>query len=109
MVRRFVYGSDPVSMLMMVVGAIALVANVWCLLLIAKHREGGVHMRASWIFSTNDVITNLGVILSGGLVLYLGSRVPDLVIGALISVVVVRGGVQILGEAKEARRGETGA
>ena len=104
-VRRFLYGSDPVSMLMMAVGAIALVANVSCLILIAKHREGGVHMRASWIFSTNDVIANLGVIISGGLVLYLGSRLPDLIIGALISAVVLRGGVQILCEAKEARQG----
>ncbi len=108
-VRRFLYGSDPVSMLMMAMGTIALVANVSCLMLIAKHREGGVHMRASWIFSTNDVIANLGVIISGGLVLYLGSRLPDLVIGALISAVVLRGGVQILREAREARQGEIGA
>jgi cation diffusion facilitator family transporter len=105
-VRRFLYGSDPLSMPMIGVGALALVANVSCLLLLAKHREGGIHMRASWIFSTNDVIANLGVIISGGLVMYLGSRLPDLIIGALISVVVVRGGVQILREAKEARQGE---
>ena len=108
-VRRFLNGSEPVSALMMAVGALALAANVSCLLLIAKHREGGVHMRASWIFSTNDVIANLGVIISGALVMYLGSRLPDLIIGALISVVVLRGGVQILREAREAREGEVGA
>jgi Co/Zn/Cd efflux system component len=107
--RRFLYGSDPVSPLMMGIGTLALVANVSCLLLIAKHREGGVHMRASWIFSRNDVIANLGVILSGALVMSLGSRLPDLLIGALIAVVVVRGGLQILREAKEAREGEVGA
>lgn len=99
-VRRFLYGSDPQSMVMMAVGALALVANVSCLLLLAKHRKGGIHMRASWIFSTNDVIANIGVIISGGLVMYLGSRLPDLVIGALVSAVVVRGGVQILHETK---------
>lgn len=108
-VRRFLYGSDPVSMLMIAVGAIALVANLSCLMLIAKHREAGVHMRASWIFSTNDVIANVGVIISGGLVLYLGSRLPDLIIGALISAVVLRGGVHILREAKEARQREVAA
>lgn len=107
--RRFLYGSDPVSPLMMGVGTLALVANVSCLLLIAKHRKGGVHMRASWIFSTNDVIANLGVIISGALVMSLGSRLPDLLIGALIAVIVVRGGLQILREAKEAREGEVGA
>ena len=102
-VRRFLSGSDPVSALMMAVGALALVANVSCLMLIARHREGGVHMRASWIFSTNDVIANLGVIISGGLVMYFGSQLPDLIIGTVISGVVLRGGVQILREAKEAR------
>jgi cation diffusion facilitator family transporter len=108
-VRRFLYSSDPVSMLMMVVGAIALAANVSCLMLIAKHREGGIHMRASWIFSTNDVIVNVGVIISGGLVMYLGNCLPDLIIGAVISAVVLRGGVQILREANEARQEELGA
>jgi len=108
-VRRFLYGSEPVSTLMMAVGAIALVANVSCLMLIAKHREGGIHMRASWIFSTNDVIANAGVIISGGLVMYLGSPLPDLIIGAVISAVVLRGGVQILREAKEARQAELSA
>ena len=108
-VRRFVVGSDPVSLLMIGVGSMALVANVSCLLLIAKHREGGVHMRASWIFSANDVIANVGVIVSGGLVMYFGNRLPDLIIGALISVVVLRGGVLILREAKAARQKKVGA
>jgi Co/Zn/Cd efflux system component len=101
-IRRFVLGSEPVSLLMVVMGAAALVANMTCLALIAKHREGGVHMRASWIFSTNDAIANVGVIVSGGLVWALGSRLPDLIIGSIISLVVLRGSVQILREAKEA-------
>lgn len=102
-VRRYFYGSDPVSMLMMAVGAVALLANVTCLILIAKHRKGGVHMRASWIFSTNDVIANVGVILSGGLVMYFGNRFPDLLIGGIISFIVFLGGIRILREAKYAR------
>jgi cation diffusion facilitator family transporter len=106
-VRRFLYGSHPVSILMMAVGAIALLANVSCLMLIAKHRKGGIHMRASWIFSTNDVIANVGVIISGGLVMYLGHRLPDLVIGVVIAGVVLRGGFRILREASEARHEET--
>ena len=102
-VRRFAYGSDPVSAMMMVVGAVALAANVACLVLLAKHRDGGMHMRASWIFSTNDVIANVSVIVSGVLVGVLGSRIPDLVIGLVIAVVVIRGGIRILQEAREQR------
>ena len=96
--RRFLYGSEPVSMLMMGVGAVALVANSICLMLIARHRDGGVHMRASLIFSANDVIANLGVIVSGGLVWLLGSRFPDLVIGTVIAGLVLYGGIRILRE-----------
>lgn len=95
-VRRSLYGSEPVSGLMMGAGVAALIANAACLAILTKHRNGGAHMRASWIFSTDDVIANLGVIESGVLVLLLGSAVPDLVIGAMISVVVVRGGTNIL-------------
>jgi Co/Zn/Cd efflux system component len=101
--RRLLVGSDPISALMIAVGAVALLANVTSLLLIAKHRQGGVHMRASWIFSKNDVIANLGIILSGALVIVLDSRFPDLVIGAAIATIVIRGGFEILREANAVR------
>ncbi len=107
--RRFFLGSDPQSVLIMSVGLVALAANIICLMLISKHRDGGVHMRASWIFSTNDVIANCGVIVSGALVWLIGSRYPDLLVGAVIATVVVRGGVKILQEADSARRGAIGA
>ena len=94
--RRFVFGSEPEPGYMMVVALVALVANVACMALIARHREGGVHMKASWIFSTNDVIANVGVIVAGALVAWTGSRFPDLAIGALIALVVVSGAVRIL-------------
>jgi cation transport ATPase len=94
--RRFIYGSDPVSELMMGFGLIALIANVTCLMLIFKNRESGAHMKASWIFSANDVIANLGVILAGFLVAWTGSRYPDLVIGLVIGVIVLSGARRIL-------------
>lgn len=95
-VRRFVYGSDPVSGLMMGMGLLALIANVSCLLLIHRQRHGGVHMQASWIFSAVDVLANTGVILAGLLVLLTGSRYPDLVIGLVIVLIVLNGSRRIL-------------
>ncbi|VBB44816.1 Cation efflux protein [uncultured Desulfatiglans sp.] len=99
--RRFILGSEPISILMIGVGAMALIANSICLALISRHRDGGVHMRASVIFSTNDVIANIGVILSGVLVWAIGSRYPDLIIGLGISAVVLRGGFRIMKEARD--------
>ncbi len=106
-VRRFIVGSEPESMMMMAVGVVALFANSICLMLIYKHRQGEVHMRASWIFSKNDVIANLGVICAGVLVAWLDSPWPDLVIGLVIAMLVVRGGVHIIKDAngeKEVQR-----
>lgn len=95
-VRRFFVGSEPLADYMIVISCVALVANVICLVLITRHRGGGIHMKASQIFSANDVIANLGVILAGVLVYWSKSPVPDLVIGGLISVVVLRGAISIL-------------
>ncbi len=94
--RRFWFGSEPEPPLMMGMAVIALIANVSCLVLIARHRHGGVHMRASWIFSTNDVIANLGVILAGLLVMWTHSHLPDLLVGAAIAIVVLIGAMRIL-------------
>lgn len=102
--RRFVGGSEPESLLMISVGLVALMANVICLKLISKHREGEVHMRASWVFSKNDVIANLGIIVGGLLVYTLDSRYPDLLIGLAISIVVIRGGMQILRDAGDEKK-----
>lgn len=102
-VRRFISGSEPEPQFMIGIGVLALVANSVCLALIARHRDGEIHMRASWIFSRNDVLANLGVIFAGVLVTVMGTNVPDLIIGATISAVVVTGGLRILREAAAAQ------
>jgi Co/Zn/Cd efflux system component len=94
--RRYYFGSEPASALMMSFGLLALAANSLCLVLIAKSRDSGAHMKASWIFSANDVIANLGVILAGLLVALTGSRYPDLAIGLVIGVIVLNGARRIL-------------
>ena len=99
--RRALFGSDPDPAFMVLVSVVALAANVTCLALLAKHRDGEVHMRASWIFSKNDVIANAGVIASGVLVYASASRWPDLGIGILIVAVVFRGGLKIAADARQ--------
>lgn len=52
-------------------------------------------MKASYIFSANDVIANLGVIAAGVLVTWTGSPYPDLVVGTIIAVIVLTGARRI--------------
>lgn len=94
--RRFVFGSEPESMVMMIIAFIALIANTGCLLLISKHREGGAHMKASWIFSANDVVINIGLIAAGAMVAWTGSNHPDLIIGTIVGLIVLNGARRIL-------------
>lgn len=95
-VRRFMFGSEPESNLMIIIGFFALAANITCLYLISGHKDGGAHMKASWIFSANDVIVNMGVILAGALVAWTGSAYPDLIIGIIVSLFVLNGARKIL-------------
>ena len=95
-VRRLAVGSDPEAPLMIVVALVALAANAASMWLLARHRRGGAHMKASWIFTTNDVIANLGVIVAAVLVRVLNSPLPDLVIATIIALVVLNGAIRIL-------------
>ena len=94
--RRVLAGSSPDELAMIGISVLALAANVWCLTLISGHRDKGVHMRASYIFSANDVLANLGVILAGVLVTWSGSPLPDWIIGGLIGTMVLIGSIRIL-------------
>ena len=96
-VRRFL-GSEalPDFRIMIIVAGLALIANGVCLYLLQRSKDREAHMQASMIFTSNDVIINLGVIAAGVLVLWLGSSLPDLLIGATVFVIVSLGAVRIL-------------
>ncbi|ELP30035.1 MULTISPECIES: cation transporter [Rhodopirellula] len=106
-IRRFISGSEPVGWAMIVVAIINATTNLVCLRLLRSHRDEGVHLNASWIFTTNDMIANLGIVLSGIAVIFFQSQVPDLVIGVIVAGIVVKGGFEILSNAKEAKQSDS--
>lgn len=100
-IRRFLGQEElPDFRLMMGISFLALLANAYCLYLLQKSRAKAAHMKASMIFTSNDVLINLGVIVAGALVLWLNSGIPDLAIGTLVFVLVSIGAVRILKLAK---------
>jgi Co/Zn/Cd efflux system component len=94
--RTFGYEAMPDFGVMIVVSMFALAANVICLLLLQRARSGEPHIRASMIFTSNDIVINLGVAAAGGLVYITGSIYPDLVIGGIVFAIVMRGATRIL-------------
>lgn len=100
--RRF-FGLEylPDFQTMMIVSSLALVANTISLLLLQKSKgKNEAHMQASLIFTSNDIIINLGVILAGVLVHFLQSPLPDLSIGFIVFLIVLKGARSILSLAK---------
>lgn len=102
--RRIVHGAEPLSGWMIGTALLSLVVNVAVLRMLSPLKSGEVHLRATWLFTRADVVANLGVILAGILVLWLGSPYPDFIIGALIGLYVIKEAVEILGDARRARK-----
>ena len=96
--RRF-FGAEvlPDFSTMIVISAFALAANGICLYLLQRSKsKEEAHMKASMIFTSNDVIINLGVIVAGLLVKWLNSSKPDLIIGTIVFALVIQGANRIL-------------
>lgn len=96
-IRRFVgYGETPDFHLMIIISIIALAGNAICLYLLQKSESQEAHMKASMIFTSTDVIVNLGVIVAGAIVYLTDSKLPDLIVGAIVFALVGRGAYKIL-------------
>jgi Co/Zn/Cd efflux system component len=96
-VRRFV-GTEaiPAFLTMIIISIFALIGNGLCLYLLQKSKSKEAHMQASMIFTSNDVIVNLGVIVAGGLVYLTNSKYPDLIVGTIVFFIVGQGAFKIL-------------
>lgn len=96
-IRRFV-GVEvmPAFQTMIFISILALIGNALCLYLLQKSKSKEAHMQASMIFTSNDVIVNLGVILAGALVYLTSSKYPDLIVGIIVFVIVGLGAFKIL-------------
>ena len=101
--RRWIVGTEPVGWTMMGLGVIAAVVNLICLMLIRRQGSDDVNMRAAETFSFNDFASNGGILVAGGLVMALNQAWPDLVVGLIVAAIAVKGGVDILKDARESR------
>ncbi len=100
-VRRFTgIEQMPHFQTMIVISLLALVANSICLWFLQRQNSKDAHMKASVIFSANDVIINIGVIVAGLLIWLTDSMIPDLIVGIIIFLIVIQGAIRILKLAK---------
>lgn len=96
-IRRFVGLEEiPAFQTMIIISILALIGNALCLFLLQKSNSKEAHMQASMIFTSNDMLVNLGVIVAGILVYLTNSKFPDLIVGASVFLIVGQGAFRIL-------------
>lgn len=103
-VRRYFGGEAPLGPAMMAMAAANAFLNIYCIRLLKQHRGQDINFKASSIFTSNDSIVNGAIVLSGALVMWTKSNIPDLLLGTVVSFIAARGGYEILSEAKQARQ-----
>ena len=95
-VRRAWFGAEPVAPVMAIAASIAFVGNLICFALLTRFRSDDMNMRSVWLCSRNDLVNNVGVILAAGLVAWMDSPWPDLVIGMLVALLFLRTAASVL-------------
>lgn len=77
--------NQPEAELMGLFAIVALAVNVAAAAVLIPHREGDANVRAVWLFSRNDAIGNLAVVIAAGLVWWSGTAWPDLAVAVVIA------------------------
>jgi cation diffusion facilitator family transporter len=86
------------------IGALALAANVACLMLLLKHKEDDINMKSTWICSRNDIIANTGVLIAAVAVAFSQSKWPDIAVGLIIAGIFLKSSFQVISEARAGLR-----
>jgi len=93
---RAVHTTAPDAKLMGAIGVVALAINLGSALLLSRFREGDANVRAIWLFSRNDALANLSVIVAAGLVAWTGSAWPDLAVAGVIALLFLHSAYEII-------------
>ncbi|MEE8276629.1 MAG: cation transporter [Alphaproteobacteria bacterium] len=94
-------GSAPEAPIMGVIGALALVANLACALMLFGFRGEDANLRAVWLCSRNDAIGNLAVLAAAAGVVLSGTAWPDLAVGLAMAALAVWAGFSVMRQARD--------
>lgn len=95
-VDKILHGVVPTSSLMAGFGALALAANLTCLVLLWRHRRADVNMSSTFECSRNDVLANLGVLIAAAGVSLTGRAWPDILAGAVVAALFLRSSARVI-------------
>lgn len=90
----------PSAELMGILGFIALAINIVAAIVLLPHRHGDANVRAVWLFSRNDALGNLAVVIAAGFVFWTGTSWPDLIAAAVIATLFLQSSWSIIKDAR---------
>ncbi|MFM0292170.1 MULTISPECIES: cation transporter [Paraburkholderia] len=105
--RRLLFGSEPLGAAMVGFSIVSLCVNVSVLRMLARYREGEIHMQASWICTRADHVANFGVLASGLVVVATGCRYADLVVGLAIAIYVAKEAIEVWQQSRNSDENHT--
>jgi Co/Zn/Cd efflux system component/copper chaperone CopZ len=97
---RLQAGYQPEAALMGAFAVVAVTVNVVAALVLLPHRTGDANVRAVWLFSRNDALGNVAVVVAAGLVAVLDSAVPDVAVAFVIAGLFLQSSVSIVRDAR---------
>ena len=100
----YLQGIPPEAMTMVMIGVLALIANVIAAVVLYAFRDGDSNMQSVWLCSRNDAIGNVAVIFAAVGVFGTGSLIPDLVVAVIMATLGLTGGYQVIKNALQERR-----
>ena len=97
-IYKTISGIVPSAETMGIIGALVLLGNGVCFLLLLRHRSDDLNMRSTWLCSRNDIIANVSVLAAAVGIKVFDSGWPDIVVGAAIATLFLRSALTVLRE-----------
>jgi len=91
----------PEAGLMGILGFVALLINVIAVIVLLPHRKGDANVRAVWLFSRNDVLGNILVVVAAGFVFLTSTSWPDLIAAGIIAILFLQSSFSIIRDARK--------
>ena len=97
-IKIFFLSNDvfPQSTIMIIFSLMGLLANTVSFYLLTHHRSQDINMHSAWICARNDILANLSVFITAGLIMIFHSRLPDMIIGLLLASVLLLSAIKII-------------
>lgn len=99
--RRWIWGGTPLGPVMMAYSVIAFCVNVYVMTRLNRFKQNGVHLNAIYLCTRVDILANIALFVSGGVVWLTGWRWFDPLVAVLIAAFVFHESREIFEQAEE--------